>query len=154
MTLEEDVVSLNEVVENLERAVMYVDEFSDNMVKHVINQMQFYFELNMVENVSYLPIFQMKNYSCGSKGTYAKISFTQLFCSNQMIYDVIKKVSEDFTQDVLDNMCDMLLTEFPTHRKGEQVALIKFKVDKKLVQMMDSETNVEATFQDIVSTLR
>lgn len=71
-----------------------------------------------------------------------------------MINNVIKKGNEDVNQDVPDNICDMLMIEFQTHRKDEQVALVNSEVDRKLVQTRDFGTNAKATIQNNVSTLR
>lgn len=68
--------------ENLERALIYADDMSDNMVEHVALQMQSNFELSMAEDVSYLPDFQVKNYTYGSQGIYGERSCTQLLWSN------------------------------------------------------------------------
>lgn len=65
----------------------------------------------------------------------------------------IKKGNGDVNQDVPDNMCDMLMSEFQTHRKDEQDSLEKTEL-MKLVQMRDSETGAEETVYNIVSTLR
>lgn len=78
----------------------------------------------MVEDVSCLPDFQVKNYACSSQGTYADRSCTQHLSNNLMSNDVIKKGNEDIKQDVPDNICDMLVTKFPTQRKDEQFGLV------------------------------
>lgn len=63
-----------------------------------------------------------------------------------MLKDVIKYGNEDVNQVVLDNKYDMLVAEFPTLRKDEQVAFVNYKVNNELVRisefMMDVEANV------------
>lgn len=54
-------------------------------------------------------------------------------------------VKGDIYQDFPNNMCDMLLIEFLTQRKDEQVALVKSEVNRRLVQIRYSEINVKAT---------
>ncbi|KAL5079391.1 hypothetical protein RYX36_007812, partial [Vicia faba] len=49
---------------------------------------------------------------------------------------------------------DMLVTEFQTQRRDEQVSLVKSKENKRLVQTCESKTSVEANVQNIVSTIR
>ncbi|CAI8613995.1 unnamed protein product [Vicia faba] len=49
---------------------------------------------------------------------------------------------------------DILVTEFPTQRKDELVALINYEVNRKLVQTSDFETNDEENVMDIVHTIR
>lgn len=71
-----------------------------------------------------------------------------------MINDVIKKGNENVNHDIPYNMCDVLMIEFQTQRKDEQVVLVKTEVDIKHVQTMDFGKNVEATVQNNVSTLR
>lgn len=111
--------------ENLDKALMYVDALSNIMVEHVVHQMQSEFVLSLV--VSCLLNFQVKNYSCGSQGTYVERSYTQLLCSNQMINNVIKKINEDVNQDVPENMCDMWMTEFQTQRRMGKLPLLRLK---------------------------
>lgn len=48
----------------------------------------------------------------------------------------------------------MLVIEFPTQWKDEQVGLVISEVNDKLVQISEFETNAEAKVQDIVFTLR
>lgn len=55
--------------------------------------------------------------------------------------------NENVNMDEPGNLYDMLLTD-------EQRALVKSKVDSKFVQIKDSEGNVEAKVQEVVSTLR
>lgn len=50
-----------------------------------------------------------------------------------MLRDIPKGGNQDVNQDVPNNMYDMLVTEFPTQRKDEQVAIVKSGVNKKLV---------------------
>lgn len=54
---------------------------------------------------------------------------------------------EDVNLDEPDNLCDMLLTK-------EQGSLVMSEVDSKFFQIRDSEGNVGAKVQDIVSILR
>lgn len=51
-----------------------------------------------------------------------------------MIYDVIKKGNGDVNSVVPINIYDMLVSEFSTQKKDEQVVLVKYEVDRKLVQ--------------------
>lgn len=76
----------------------------------------------------------MKEHSFDFKGMHAGSSYTQLLWSNQMLNDIIKKGNEDVNLDVPDNMCDMLVTEFPSQRKDEKNTLINFKMNRRLVQ--------------------
>lgn len=55
---------------NLEKTHIFVDGMSDNMEELVVHQIQSDFEASMVEDVSCLPDFQVKNYTCGSQGIY------------------------------------------------------------------------------------
>lgn len=84
--------------ESRERALMHVNVMSDNIVKHVIHQMQSDFELRMVEDVRCLSNFQVKNYACGSQGTYADKSCTQQLCNNQMKIMSSKRVMKMSTR--------------------------------------------------------
>lgn len=140
--------------ENHERALMCIEELPNKIMEHVVHQLQYDLELSMVEDVSCLPDFQVKNYVCGSQGTYNDRSCTQQLCNNQMINDIIKIGKEDVNQDVLDNMCDILMIELQTHRKYERVSLVKTEGNIKLFQMRDYGTNAEAKIQNSVSTLR
>lgn len=51
-------------------------------------------------------------------------------------------------------MYDMLVTEFQTQRKEEQVSHDNSEVIRKLVQTRESDINSEAYIQNIVSTMR
>ena len=46
------------------------------------------------------------------------------------------------------------MTEFPTRRKDEKVALVNFEVNKKLVQTSDFETDDEEDVMNIMHTVR
>lgn len=52
-----------------------------------------------------------------------------------------------------DNLYDMLVTEFLTQRKDNQVAPVNYKVNKNLVQTSDSRTDGEEDVLDIVHTV-
>ncbi|KAI5411796.1 hypothetical protein KIW84_056750 [Lathyrus oleraceus] len=61
--------------------------------------------------------------------------------------------NEDVNQDVPDNKYGILVTEFPTQRKDEQVTLVNSEVNNKLVQTSDYETIAEENVQDIFFTM-
>lgn len=60
----DDVQQLEEVIvkdnDNLKKALMYGVDLSDNTLEHVVHQMQSNLELNMIEDVAYLPEFQAR----------------------------------------------------------------------------------------------
>lgn len=83
LTFDKEVQLMEEVIvkenESLERSLMCVDVLSNNMVEHVVHQMQSDLELSLEEYVSSFPISQVKNYSCSFQGTYAERSCTRIF---------------------------------------------------------------------------
>lgn len=96
--------------------IFHICDMSNNTVDHFVQQMLSGFELSMVVDVTYFPDFQvkqMKDYTFDSQSIYVGSSCTQLLWSSQVLKDVTKDGNEDFNQDVLDNMCDMLVTGFP-----------------------------------------
>lgn len=115
---------------------MCVNDISGNMVEHVVHQI---LSGDKIEKIIYFPNCQIKDYTCDSQGTCIGRSCTQLLWSNKVINDVIKKGNEDVNQDVLVNICDTLVTDFPTQRKDEQVSLVSSKINRKLVQSCELE---------------
>lgn len=67
---------------------------------------------------------------------------------------MLKDINKDVNQVVLDNMYDILVTEFLTQWKDEQVAIVNSEVNNKLVQTSESEKKYKEKVQDIVSTMR
>lgn len=57
-----------------------------------------------------------------------------------MLRYVTKHGNKDVKQGMLDNLYDMLVTEFLTHKKDKQVALVNAEMNKKLVQIINFET--------------
>lgn len=108
--------------ENLIIVHIYVEDnvlcrMSVKMLEHFVQQIQSNFELRMVGGVTYFPDFQvkqMKDYTFDSQGLYAGSGCTQLLWNNQILKDVTKGGNEDVSQDMPDNMYDMLVIEFPT----------------------------------------
>lgn len=66
---------------------------------------------------------------------------------------MLKDGNEDVNHVVPDNKYDIWEIEFTTQRKDEQVALVNSGVNKNLVQISKSRTNVEANAQYIVFTM-
>lgn len=62
----------------------------------------------------------MKDHTFDSQGVHTR-SCTQLFQSNQILNKVAKDGSGDVNEDMTDNMDDILVIEFLTQWKDEQV---------------------------------
>lgn len=104
--------------DNLEKSLMCDVDLSDNMLEHVVHQMQFDLELSMIEDVVHLLEFQ----------------------ENLVKYDTNNK--EDVFQDVTNILSIIVVTKSPTQKKDDQVVLGNCEESRMLQLELDIEANV------------